>query len=117
MTDFEKLNIIVSESCKMYGVTETEIKSTRRSRNYVEPRQWICYFGEQLTKLTTGQIGTRIGKDHSSVLYSRNTMKNLIYYNDYADQCLRLREQIRRRINESPMKEFADHVGNFMIHE
>lgn len=59
-----------------YGVSLVELKSKRRSKNIVLPRQIAMYLNRQLTDASLPEIGNLFGgKDHTTILYAYNKIK------------------------------------------
>lgn len=79
--EHEKVSRLISEACRLYGITLKEINSHKRARNIVEPRS-ICMY---ILVNDMGYGGRVVGKeifkgfDHTTVFHSRNTVRNLIY--------------------------------------
>jgi chromosomal replication initiator protein len=54
-----------------FHITLAELKTKRRSKNLILPRQIAMYLSRQLTTLSLPEIGSAFGgKDHTTVLYS-----------------------------------------------
>jgi len=53
-----------------YNVTISEIKSNRRTRAIVLPRQVAMYLAKMMTPRSLPQIGSRFGRDHTTVLFA-----------------------------------------------
>ncbi len=51
-----------------YGLTESQICSCIRRRNFVEARNVLFYLARKHTRLTLAQIGARVNKRHSTVI-------------------------------------------------
>jgi chromosomal replication initiator protein len=65
--------------CKYFGITITELKSNRRSKNITLPRQMAMYLARKMTNLSLPEIGKQFGgKDHTTVLHSYNKINALI---------------------------------------
>jgi chromosomal replication initiation ATPase DnaA len=56
-------------------------KSRPRQKHYVIPRQMICYFAGHMHYTEEG-IAKYIGKDRSTVCYSKKTVDNALTFND-----------------------------------
>ena len=73
------------------GITVKEITEKSRKRYNVQPRQVVMYLVRNNTKLTFESIGKLIGGwSHSTVIYSCNTISNLI------DSDRQVREMVKR---------------------
>ncbi|MBU1090770.1 MAG: chromosomal replication initiator protein DnaA [Candidatus Omnitrophica bacterium] len=59
-----------------FGVTLQDLKTRRRNKNIVLPRQVAMYLSRELTDLSLPEIGGFFGgKDHTTVLHSYNKIK------------------------------------------
>lgn len=78
-----------------FGVSLLDIKTRRRNKNIVLPRQVAMYISRELTEFSLPEIGEFFGgKDHTTVLHSYNKIKEHI--NKDAD----LRNKIQRLIKD-----------------
>ena len=67
---------ILEKVCKHYGVTQQEVMSKSRKRDYVQVRQVSMYLAQKYTKMPASRIGQLIGgRDHSTVLHSCSTIE------------------------------------------
>ena len=60
------------------GVTQEDLKSKDRYRDYVDSRCIFTYFLRTHTKLSLTAIGNHINRDHSTVLHQQRLTKNLL---------------------------------------
>jgi chromosomal replication initiator protein len=59
-----------------FGISLSELKTKRRNKNIVLPRQVAMYLSRELTELSLPEIGSFFGgKDHTTVLHSYNKIK------------------------------------------
>lgn len=59
-----------------FGVSLSDLKTRRRNKNIVLPRQIAMYLSRELTELSLPEIGGLFGgKDHTTVLHSYNKIK------------------------------------------
>jgi chromosomal replication initiator protein len=66
-----------------FGMSLHELKTKRRHKNIVLPRQVAMYLSRELTELSLPEIGTFFGgKDHTTVLHAYNKIKQGINKND-----------------------------------
>jgi len=62
-----------------FGLSMKDFESNSRKRKIVQARQISMYLAKKYTKASLETIGKRIGnKDHATVIYSLNVVKNLI---------------------------------------
>lgn len=67
---------IMEKVCQHYGVTQQQVYSKSRRRDYVQVRQVSMYLAQKYTKMPASRIGQLIGgRDHSTVLHSCNTVE------------------------------------------
>ena len=62
---------ILEKVCQHFGVTQQNVFSKSRKREYVQVRQISMYLAQKYTKMPASRIGQLIGgRDHSTVLHS-----------------------------------------------
>ena len=62
---------ILEKVCKHFGVTQQNVFSKSRKREFVQVRQISMYLAQKYTKMPASRIGQLIGgRDHSTVLHS-----------------------------------------------
>ena len=62
---------ILEQVCKHFGVTQQNVFSKSRKREFVQVRQISMYLAQKYTKMPASRIGQLIGgRDHSTVLHS-----------------------------------------------
>lgn len=67
---------ILEKVCNHYNVTQQNVFSRSRKRDYVTVRQVSMYFASKYTKIPASRIGQLIGnRDHSTVIYSCSTVE------------------------------------------
>lgn len=79
ITLYAKIDTILDTCNKYFGVNYDVLKdiNTRR-RSVVERRQIAMYFLRRYTELSLADIGDLFKKDHATVLYSVNSIRNLM---------------------------------------
>ncbi|MBP5338736.1 MAG: chromosomal replication initiator protein DnaA [Prevotella sp.] len=67
---------ILEKVCQHFGVTQQQVFSKSRKREYVQVRQVSMYLAQKYTKMPASRIGHLIGgRDHSTVLHSCSTVE------------------------------------------
>ncbi len=67
---------IVEKVCDHYGVSQQNVFSRSRKRDYVLVRQVSMYLAQKYTKMPASRIGQLIGgRDHSTVIHSCSTVE------------------------------------------
>ena len=62
---------ILEKVCQHFGVTQQQVVSKSRKRDYVQVRQVSMYLAQKYTKMPASRIGQLIGgRDHSTVIHS-----------------------------------------------
>ena len=62
---------ILDTVCQHFNVSQQNVFSKSRKREYVQARQVSMYLAQKFTKMPTSRIGQLIGgRDHSTVLHS-----------------------------------------------
>jgi chromosomal replication initiator protein len=65
-----------------FGISLQDLKTKRRNKQVVFPRQIAMYLSRELTELSLPEIGELFGgKDHTTVLHSYKKIKEAIYNN------------------------------------
>ncbi|MDD5668437.1 MAG: chromosomal replication initiator protein DnaA [Candidatus Omnitrophica bacterium] len=80
-----------------FGVSLSDLKTKRRNKNIVVPRQIAMYLSRELTELSLPEIGNHFGgKDHTTVLHSYNKIKEALVTNaDIKDKINRIIQVIQ----------------------
>ena len=62
-----------------FDIKITDIKSQKRNKNYIIPRQIAMYLSRKLTNLSYPDIGLAMGgKDHSTIIYANSKISKLM---------------------------------------
>lgn len=68
---------IIREVARTYGVSDADIRSTKRDAPVKNARQAAMYIVREVTGLSTKAIGQEFsGRDHSTVIYTLNKVEN-----------------------------------------
>lgn len=83
----EKKSVSVDEVIKTvsekFNIKIADIKSQKKSKNLVGPRQIAMYLSRKLTNASFPDIGTKIGgRDHSTIIYAYNKITKMIEQDD-----------------------------------
>ncbi len=82
--------------CEYFGIRASDIKSKRRSKSLVVPRQIAMYLSKHLCKISLSDIGDKFGgKDHSTVIHAIKKIENSI---DKDQQLRQAIEEIKSKI-------------------
>jgi chromosomal replication initiator protein len=78
------LDLILKKVCNYFRISPTEIKSKKRVKNILIPRQIAMYLGRTLTDNSLNAIAVEFGgKDHTTVLHSCKKITGLIKTNEH----------------------------------
>ena len=78
-----EINEIQKTVSKYYGITVSDLISNSRKQHLVRARQMAIYLCHNLTTLSLSKIGQNFGnRDHSTVLYSCEKLKELMKTNE-----------------------------------
>ena len=69
---------IIAEVARSYGVSESDIISSRKTAKLALARQVAMYIARQTTELSYSAIGEKFGRDHSTVLYNCNRIEEFL---------------------------------------
>ena len=67
---------VIKATSNVTGVSINEIRSNRRHKDFVQARHIAMFLVHEMTTLTYVQIGAAMNKDHTSVIYAVNKIKN-----------------------------------------
>jgi len=74
---------IIKTVAGKFGIRVNDIKSDKKNKNFVLPRQIAMYLSRKLTSESFPDIGAKIGgKDHSTVIYANNKIRKTIEDNE-----------------------------------
>ncbi len=75
------IGIIQKEVCNYFNIKLSDLKSVRKQKNIVMPRQICMYLARNLTKLSFPEIGAQFGgKDHSTIIYAVNKIEKALQH-------------------------------------
>ena len=68
----EALNMdrILTVVCNYYGVSVDAVKSKKRTKELVIPRQVFAYLAKDMTQTSVATIGRKLNKDHTTILHA-----------------------------------------------
>jgi len=76
------IDLIQKEVASFFDISITDMKSKKRSRNVILPRQICMWLARKLTNLSLPEIGSAFGgKDHTTVMHSCKKMENDMIHN------------------------------------
>lgn len=80
---------IIKVVCNYFNVKISDIKSNKKLKEFVCPRQIAMYLIRNNTTLSFNEIGDKFGgKDHSSIVYAVNKVKKILKNNDELEKTL-----------------------------
>lgn len=79
---------IISEVSRSYNVSENDILSNRRTASLVLARKVAMYITREITDLSYKAIGNAFGKDHTSVLYSVQSIEKFLQDKPYEKELI-----------------------------
>ena len=90
---------VINEVASIYGISEEDIRSKKRSADISTARQIAIYVVHKITKLSYVEIGKEFGnRDHSTIVYAINKVKDIIVkdkgYRDTVEDTIRNVENI-----------------------
>ncbi len=72
-------DMILRRVCEFYGVSEADLLSANRRREFVQPRQVAMYLTREMTALSLPQIGAFFGnRDHSTVMHACSVVNSAV---------------------------------------
>ncbi len=79
---------IISEVARSYNVSESDILSNRRTASLVLARKVAMYITREITNLSYKAMGEAFGKDHTSVLYSVQSIEKFLQDKPYEKELI-----------------------------
>ena len=73
---------VVDEISRTYNVLAEDIFSKRKNADIAYARQVSIYVVSKVINLSSTEIGKKFGKDHTTILYTINKMKDILKNND-----------------------------------
>ena len=92
--DYTDIQKVVSE---FYGLTVSDLKSTRRERRIARPRQLAMYLAKQLTTLSLPDIALHFGRDHTTIMHA---VKQIDYLLQTDNQLGKDAQTLTKRLKE-----------------
>lgn len=87
--DKEKMEYLFEIVGTSMNLTKREILEVTRRRQNVLARKVICYFAKEDTKIPLREVGSIIGKDHSTVVHYCKFIKNTRNQSPYLDAIMK----------------------------
>ena len=70
---------IIKKVAANFGLKLSDLKSQKKNKDLILPRQIAMYLSRRLTDKSFPDIGNKIGgRDHSTVIYGNNKIKKLM---------------------------------------
>jgi len=89
---------IIDQVCKYFDITRDDIVGKRRNREFVEPRMIAIYLIAEILNIPLMNIGKLIGgRDHTTVMHSRNNIDGRIKSRD--ERICRIVKDLRKLVN------------------
>ncbi len=80
---------VIKSVCNYFNIKIADIKSNKKLKEFVEPRQIAMYLIRTYTELSFPEIGGKFGgKDHSSIIYAVNKVKKNLKNNEGLEKTL-----------------------------
>jgi len=80
---------VIKSVCNYFNIKIADIKSNKKLKEFVEPRQIAMYLIRNYTELSFPEIGDKFGgKDHSSIIYAVNKVKKNLQINEDLEKIL-----------------------------
>lgn len=94
--------LVLARVAAAFEVSAGDILSTSRMKRFVEPRHVVMLLFRQLCNLSSPDIGSRLGRDHTSVLSGQRRVEARMAANpDFAAKVDAIRDGIAREWDEA----------------
>lgn len=100
----QRIAAVINAVSRMTGVTVVDIKSERKSRNFVRARWIVAWLLRNYSPLSLPKIGAALGgRDHSTVWHAAACLSDLLERDKVLEKRLRkLGAEVRRLFEEQP---------------
>lgn len=76
------LNNLKAEICRIFDLPDKALFGRRRDREVMTPRQLFIFISDEICRCTSEELGDFMDRDHSTVIVSRQRIRDLIYTRD-----------------------------------
>lgn len=97
-----ELRHIFKVVAEYFNIAIDDLRSAKRNRSLVQPRHIAMYLARELTTESLSDIGRAFGKDHTSVLYAYEKIREEIYTNQAV---ARLVDELKARVEHAAQLE------------
>lgn len=77
-TSTDNLDELIEIVCLILDIRPSDLKGRERLQKYVSGRQAISYVGSQILRFTVSEIGSRLNRDHSTIIHNRNAFSDFL---------------------------------------
>ncbi len=70
--------LIISEVCRFYNISESTIRSTQKNKGTAEARQVAMYLIRSMTNLSLPDVGKEFDRDHTTVMHGVKKIEDLL---------------------------------------
>ena len=71
-------DLIISEVCRFYNISEDTIRSTQKNKGTAEARQIAMFLIRSMTNLSLPDVGKEFNRDHTTVMHGVNKIEELL---------------------------------------
>jgi chromosomal replication initiation ATPase DnaA len=94
--DVDSVAYLEQVICEVFGVTSEDIRGRSRKEPKINARQFFCYYLKTTLGLGPVAIGRIINKDHTTAIYSCDTIANLLSVHD--SKTVRFNSMLAKRL-------------------
>ena len=84
------IDTIIKVIAEEYGLSSTDIKGKKRTKNVILPRQIAMYIAREITEFSTTEIGAEFERDHTTVVYACQKIEESIQSDSKFDSKIQL---------------------------
>ncbi|MCR4713580.1 MAG: chromosomal replication initiator protein DnaA [Treponemataceae bacterium] len=84
------IDTIIKVIAEEYGLSSSDIKGKKRTKNIIMPRQIAMYIAREITEFSTTEIGAEFGRDHTTVVHSCQKIEESIQSDSKFDSKIQL---------------------------
>ena len=84
------IDTIIKVIAEEYGLSSSDVKGKKRTKNVIMPRQIAMYIAREITEFSTTEIGAEFGRDHTTVVHSCQKIEEAIQADSKFDSKIQL---------------------------
>jgi Bacterial dnaA protein helix-turn-helix len=97
---------IEAETCRHFRIARTQLRSPSRDLHHMKPRWVAIYLARRFTKLSFPQLGDRLRRDHTTILWAARRAEQLrADSQEFCDDLTAVVERLNPAATRAPVAE------------